>query len=171
MNYLEILFKIDKMENNKKLLEMYKEQDLILQKNFEQRPKLNNSVDTKTLDRMLDICDDNSHIANALISILDKAIFAVRTEIKQIKKHISFTELHEDAAFDAANKDNKTSKTEYEKTKKFYISTKTFDFVCELEELKTIEEFGELELKRITRIKEEFSEFNMNVKKKYQLMV
>ena len=55
--------------------------------------------------------------------------------------------------------------------KKFYITNKTFEYVYELEELKTIEEFGELELKRIIRMKEEFSEFNMNVKKKYQLMV
>ena len=115
MNYLEILFKIDKEESNIKLLEMYKTKDTELQKNFEQRPKLNNTVDTKTLDRMLDICDDNGHIANTLISILDKAIFAVRTEIKQIKKHIAFTELKEDAAFDAVNKENKLSKTEYEK--------------------------------------------------------
>ena len=106
-----------------------------------------------------------------LISILDKAIFAVRTEIKQIKKHIAFTELKEDAAFDAVNKENKLSKTEYEKMKKFYITNKTFEYVYELEELKTIEEFGELELKRIIRMKEEFSEFNMNVKKKYRLMV
>lgn len=171
MNYLEILFKIDKEESNIKLLEMYKIKDTELQKNFEQRPKLNNTVDTKTLDIMLDICDDNGHIANTLISILDKAIFAVRTEIKQIKKHIAFTELREDAAFDAANKENKLSKTEYEKMKKFYITNKTFEYVYELEELKTIEEFGDLELKRIIRMKEEFSEFNMNVKKKYQLMV
>ena len=171
MNYIETLFKVDKEEDNKKLLTIYKQQDVLLQQNFEQRPKLNNSLDTKTLDRMLDICDDNGHVANTLISILEKAIFSVRTEIKNTKKHISFTELQEDAAFDAANKDNKYSKTEYEKLKKFYISNKTFEFVSELEELKMIDEFGNLELKRMNRIKVEFEEYNMNVKKKYQLMV
>ena len=171
MNYIEILFKIDKNEQNKNLLEMYKQQDVILQNNFEKRPKLNNAVDTKTLDIMLDICDDNGHIANTMIYILDKAIFAVKLEIKNVKKHITFIELTEDAAFDATNKESKTSKTEYEKLKKFYITSKTNEFVNELEELKMIEEYGTLELKRITRIKTEFEEFNMNVKKKYQLMV
>ena len=50
----------------------------------------------------------------------------------------------------------------------FYIPTSPKK---ELEDLKMIEEFGNLELKRINRIKCEFEEFNMNVKKKYQLMV
>ena len=171
MNYLEVLFKVNKEEQNKPLLNIYREKDILLQNNFEKRPKLNNCLDSKTLDLMLDLCDDNGHTANTLISILEKAIFSVRTEIKDIKKHITFTELQEDAAFDAANKDTKMSKTEYEKLKKFYISNKTFNDIQELEDLKMIEEFGNLELKRINRIKCEFEEFNMNVKKKYQLMV
>ena len=170
MNYLEILFRIQQ-STNKQLLDMYKEQDILLQQKFENRPKISGAKTTNELDVALDICDDCSHIANTMISILEKAIFSVNVEIKDIKKNINHIELLEDAAYDAANKETKTSKTEYEKNKKFYINTKTFDLIVELETKKTIQEFGEIELKRISRIKTEFEEFNMNIKKKYQLMV
>ena len=170
MNYLEILFKVTNQENEK-LLSLYKEKDFALQDNFEKRKKIGQANTTNDLDSLLDLCDDSSHAANTLISILEKAVFAVNTEIKNIKKNINHMELIEDAAYDAANSDKKTSKTEYEKSKKFYITTKIFDLVCELEDKKIIQEFGELELKRMTRIKTEFEEFNMNVKKKYQFMV
>ena len=160
-------------KENPAIKKIYEEHDVNLQKTFEERPLLHKITTPQEMDKALDICDTSNNKANILIGIMDKAIFFLNQEIKDIKKDIRHIELQEDVAFDGLNQEIKKnmSKAEYEKFKKTTIELKVIELQNQLDDKKIILEYAEFELKRVLRIKEQFNEYNMNLKKKYQLMM
>lgn len=170
---MDFLADILQKNQNNVYYNFYTANDTLLQQKFEGRPKLAGLKTSLELDSMLDLCDDSNHIANQLISIIEKALFVIDKEIKDIKKNIRHKEITEEINYDIINKEEKAtiSKAEYERNKKLQLDLITLELTMELENWKIKQEYASFELNRIKRIKVEFEELNMNVKKKYQLMM
>lgn len=170
---MDMMNKILRVNENPAIKQLYDEHDRNLQKAFEERPLLQKIATPAEMDKALDICDTSNNKANILISIMEKAVFFLNQEIKDLKKDIRHMELQEDVAFDGLNQEKKKelTKAEYEKFKRTTIDLKVIELQNKLDDEKIVLEYAEFELKRVLRIKEQFSEYNMNLKKKYQLMM